>query len=96
MSTPIRSLPGGVALSAFALFTALSIFVAPAHAQRKERQGTDAEDESCRWKRWGRRKRAADSGRRRIRARHRPAGCSTSFRKAGRNELARDGSVMGC
>ena len=47
MSTPIRSLPAGAALSAFALFTALSILVAPAHAQRKERQGKDVVDAVC-------------------------------------------------
>jgi cytochrome c5 len=34
-------------LSALALFTALSIFVAPAHAQRKERQGKDVVDAVC-------------------------------------------------
>jgi cytochrome c5 len=47
MSTPIRFLCGGAALSAFALFTALSIFAAPAHAQRKERQGKDVVDAVC-------------------------------------------------
>ena len=47
MPTPIRSVPGGAALSAFALFTALSIFVAPAQAQRKERQGKDVVDAVC-------------------------------------------------
>ena len=34
-------------MSAFALFTALSIFIAPAHAQRKERQGKDVVDAVC-------------------------------------------------
>jgi len=34
-------------LSAFALLAALSIFVAPAHAQRKERQGKDVVDAVC-------------------------------------------------
>ncbi len=48
MSRPIRSIiPGGAALSAFALFTVLSIFVTPAHAQRKERQGKDVVDAVC-------------------------------------------------
>ena len=47
MSTPIRALSGGAALSAFALLTALSIFVGPAHAQRKERQGKDVVDAVC-------------------------------------------------
>jgi len=47
MPTPTRSVTGGAALSAFALFTALSIFVAPAQAQRKERQGKDVVDAVC-------------------------------------------------
>jgi cytochrome c5 len=47
MPTPNRSVPGGAALSAFALLTALSIFVAPAQAQRKERQGKDVVDAVC-------------------------------------------------
>ena len=47
MPTPLRSVPGGAALSAFAVLTALSIFVAPAQAQRKERQGKDVVDAVC-------------------------------------------------
>jgi cytochrome c5 len=47
MPTPIGSMPGGAALSAFALFTALSIFIASAHAQRQERQGKDVVDAVC-------------------------------------------------
>ena len=47
MPTPARSVTGGAALSAFALLAALSIFVAPAHAQRKERQGKDVVDAVC-------------------------------------------------
>jgi cytochrome c5 len=47
MPTPIGSMPGGAALSAFALFTALSIFIASAHAQRQERQGKDVVDVVC-------------------------------------------------
>ena len=47
MPTPIRSMAGGAALFAFALLTSLSIFVAPAQAQRKERQGKDVVDAVC-------------------------------------------------
>ncbi|MGZ8260093.1 MAG: c-type cytochrome [Caldimonas sp.] len=47
MPTPVRSLPPGAALSAFVLFTALSIFAGPAQAQRKERQGKEVVDAVC-------------------------------------------------
>ena len=47
MPTPIRFVPAGAALFAFALWTVLSIFVAPAQAQRKERQGKDVVDAVC-------------------------------------------------
>jgi cytochrome c5 len=40
-------MPGGAALSAFAMLIALSIFIAPAQAQRKERQGKDVVDAVC-------------------------------------------------
>jgi cytochrome c5 len=46
MHTSTRSVPGVAAWSAFALLT-LSIFVAPAQAQRKERQGKEVVDAVC-------------------------------------------------
>ena len=47
MPTPVRSVPHGAALSALVVLTALSTFIAPAHAQRTERQGKDVVDAVC-------------------------------------------------
>ena len=47
MFTPIRTVSAGAALSAFALFTALSVVVGPVQAQRQDRQGKEVVDAVC-------------------------------------------------
>ena len=47
MLTPIRTVSAGAALSAFALFTALSLVAGSAQAQHKERPGKDVVDAVC-------------------------------------------------
>ena len=47
MLTPIRTVSAGAALSAFALFTALSLVAGSAQAQHKERPGKEVVDAVC-------------------------------------------------
>lgn len=47
MLTPVRTVSAGTVLSAFALFTALSLVAGSAHAQYKDRQGKEVVDAVC-------------------------------------------------